>query len=709
MATITPYKRELPFIHRAWKTAVDHLSPYGMGIKLSSTNGDNVVNGDQTIHVAKRRRIADDSPESAPRGALGHLLSDNPIDYEKALRVEVLQITHSDSSGSIPNGLPNDNGPSKKDIPLIKARCKLIICKWRPGMEARVLYCDSQFCNFKVSRDADDVCRRARIYLTSPFYVPAEKLCVERDDDDGFDLADQYMVIAELGSAGDPKWPPLDLLPKRETLDIFSGLPQHVVLSTQIVYQFEKGRVSNNVLFRRKTGEDTKLELMMEMDLRWSTGHTAASTPAAGEVSTPPDIKMPHVNGALEPLTNGYVNGRAEQLVNGHQREEYDPMVEDDDDHEEATTPSRSLRAREKQNYNLKLLSDKARGRERKRRKQQRKSATVESEAGRVTWILPRAGPVILKDYHCIRCYAAHTSLAQLAKHMEAHEEFKYSFDWNSSRIWITPHDQETPRISRSSLLDLSSSGGREGKLEESVSLENIHGDMVQDRSLEPCVPAKPKDMRQLIPNIKQPIYDRLSKAQVEPGSLIDPPQVDDTWLVQKHRDIIRDYSDVHADEKEYMYEWDALVNMECVTSEPHLQDVYLQFVQDKASWLVASQSRMTEWSKHLSYLKARNALTEPTIDKAFAILRVARSQKRPDQPEPPKPISPRNEYRKSVSGCAVCGQPVRGPSTLVCSDLNCDRALYHRDCIRNKAKQSIDSRNWHCNECLREQQTVAK
>ncbi|KAI5925949.1 hypothetical protein F4810DRAFT_615910 [Camillea tinctor] len=701
MATITPYKRELPFIHRAWKTAVDHLSPYGMAIKFPSTNGDNVVNGDQTTHPAKRRRIADDSPESAPRGALGHILSENPIDYEKALRVEVLQITHSDSAGPMSNGLINTNGPSKNDIPLIKARCKLVICKWRPGTEARVLYCDSQFCNFKVSRDADDVCRRARIYLTSPFYVPAEKLCVERDDDDGFDLDDQYMVIAELGSAGDPKWPPLDLLPKRENLDIFSSRPQHAVLLTQIVYQFEKSRVSNNVIFRRKTGEDTKLELIMEMDLRWSAGHTAVSTPAVGELSTPPDIKVPRVNGALEPLTNGHVNGRAEQSVNGYRRDEHDLVLEDDEDHEEATTPSRSLRAREKkQNYNLKLLSDKARGKERKRERKQRKLASMENEAGQVIWYLPHTGPVFVKNYCCIRCYTPHTSMGQLAKHLEAHEEFKFSFDWNSCRICVTPHGQETPRLTRSYYLDLASPGGHEGR-EETPSLESSHGNLGLIRSLEQSsMPVKPKDSRQRIPHIRQPIYDRLSKARLEPGSIVDPPQVDDTWLVQKHRDIIRDYSDVHPDEKEYMYEWDALVNRECVTSEPHLQDVYLKFCREKASWLGATQNRMTEWSKHMSYLKVRNALTDDTIKEAVEILRVARSQKKTDQPEPPKPTSPRSEYRKSASGCAVCGQPVRGPSTFICSNLDCNKALYHKECIRGKAKQSIHNRDWRCNEC---------
>ncbi len=181
--------------------------------------------------------------------------------------------------------------------------------------------------------------------------------------------------------------------------------------------------------------------------------------------------------------------------------------------------------------------------------------------------------------------------------------------------------------------------------------------------------PPKPRDTRQLIPNNKQPIYDPLSKQTLQPGSRVDPPQVDISWLLQKHRDIIRDYSDLHPDEKEFITEWDAFVIKEGVTTEPHLQEVYVDFVQKKAQWMLAYQSRMTEFAKHLTYLTARNALTEETIAKALEILREAKSQKRADQPEPAKAPSPRTESRKSASGCAVCGQPVRGPPTLICAN----------------------------------------
>ncbi|KAI4870604.1 hypothetical protein F4820DRAFT_402750 [Hypoxylon rubiginosum] len=705
MATITPYKRELPFIHRAWKTAVDHLSPYSMGIKLSSANGDNVVNEDHPPRATKRRRITDDSSENVPIGAADRLLSENPNDFEKALRVEILQITHKDSSSFRSSNLLNGTGsPAKKDIPPIRIRCKLSIFRWRVVAkeikEVRILYCDSQICNLKVFRDTDDICRRARIYLNSPFHVPAEKICVERDDNNGFDLADHYLVQAELESAGDPRWPPADLLPKEDTHDILSGRPQDWVLSSQVVYRFDKHRTSAPVKVRKRVGAETTLDLMMDLDLRWSTYQSRDSTTEVGD--SPPEVKAPFSNGALEPLTNGHVNGRVDSLANGLPRDDQDvfiDVIEEDEDHEEAATPSRSLRTREKTNYNLKILSDKARGKERKERKR-RKMADSRSQAGQVTWILPNAGEVVLKNYSCIRCYAAHSSMGQLVEHVRDHYEFKYDIDPNYSRIWISQHGQGTPRRSMSSLLDDADLEGQESDFGDDISPQKAQRILTQQKPSQPSISGKPKDTRQLVPGNKQPMFDRLSKALLEPGSIVDPPKIDDTWLVQKHRDIIRDYSDVHQDEKEYISEWDAYVNRECVTSEPHLQEVYLSFVENKALWLSATQSRMTEFSKHLSYLKARNALAESTIADALAIMRRARSQKRPEQPEVTKPPSPRTEYRKSASGCAVCGQPVRGPSTLICSNLDCEKPLYHPDCIRGDAKMPIKERNWCCNHC---------
>ncbi|KAI3332774.1 hypothetical protein F4824DRAFT_474337 [Ustulina deusta] len=711
MATVSPYKRDsFPFIHRAWKTAVDHLPRYGgMGIKLSTANGDTpTTNGDHPSRPLKRRRVAEASPEAA-RAVPGRLLSDSPDDVEKTLRIEVLSITRADGSNPRSANLHYGNGsPEKKDIPVIKARCRVLLCEWSRPNVCRVLHVESQTCNFKVFRDSDDVCRTARIYLPVPFQIPKEVLLYQRPDGKGFNLGDEYLIRVEIESAGDPKWPPVDLLSKRQADDLDSSDPLRWMLSAQIIYAFEKGRASGDVKIRTKK-DDLPLGLTMDMDLRWSTCHAAASSARFGDSAPPPDVKTNHTNGALEPLTNGHVNGRVDNALNEHRKadNERNGVAEDEEEHEEATTPSRSLRTREKQNYNLKLLSDKARGKERKEKKR-RKLATLERKGGSVTWAVPLIGEFTLDNYHCIRCFATHKCLQQLKDHLEVHSDIVYTVDPDHAYIRIFAPDEDALRPFNTTFHSFSSLEDQESDGEGDISPQRLPKRHSQQRT-KPSQPHpnKPQDNKRTIPRIKQPLYDRLSKSLLEPGSLVDPPPVNDTWLVQKHRDIIRDYSDVHQDEKEYIIEWDAFVNKECVTSEPHLQDVYIRFLQDKGPWIAASQNRITEWAKHLSYLKSRNALTEKTITEAVTIMRGSRSLRRPEQPDATKVPSPRSAYRKSVAGCPVCGQPVRGPAFVICSNSDCTNALYHTECIRPEAKQPVESRSWRCNKCHDEQKTA--
>ncbi|KAI1339929.1 hypothetical protein F5Y15DRAFT_380910 [Xylariaceae sp. FL0016] len=675
----------------------------GMGVQQSSPYGDNAVSGDQARQrAAKRRRIAEATPETAPLGALGSFLRENPDDFEQALRIDVLRLHCPGETDALrPNGL---NGASLDPVKT-RIRCKVMVCLWRSSKECRVLYADSQFCDISVRRDPN---MKARIHLPEPFYIPADKLWVEREDGSGFGLEDEYLIQVELESAGDPRWPPLDILPKDET----ETNPQSWVIGTGPVYSVDNRRKSAPIKIRKRINQDEKVDsLHLEVVVKWATSHTAGSTTRLTDEAIVKGTRLkkdPQEIGALAPLTNGRVNGRVDHSVNGHSEEIHQAVIAEEDDHDhdqgEAITPSRSLRTRENSmNYNLKLLSDKARGKERKERKQ-RKLANAKHETGRVVWILPQTGEVPLENYVCIRCYTAHASMEQLIEHLGVHEgDFKFSCDRRGFRIWVTKLGQETPRQHKSAMMELSSPEGHVTEEDEDISPQKQQRISSRGRSSQSShLPSQPKDSRQRIPSISQPIFDRLSKAPLKHGSLVDPPPADDTWLVQKHRDIIRDYSDVEPNEKEYIVEWDAFVNRECVTSEPHLQDVYRKFVDTRAPWIVASQNRTTEWAKHLNYLKARGALTEETVRKTVAILRRARSHGQPEILEPVKPPSPRAEYRKSKSGCAVCGQPVRGPSTLICSNLNCDRPLYHTNCIREDARQPVESRNWHCNGCCK-------
>jgi hypothetical protein len=443
--------RESPFLHRTWKKAVERLGLTSIssasGITtLASANGDKPVGGDHIPRATKRRRVVEETPEPNTDAAFGHLFHESPADVEKALRIEVLRIGREDGHDSMLNGLLNGTGsPAKREALLTKARCRVTIFRWRqkPVVEIRPLYCDSQTCNIKVLRDADNICRSARVYLPQPFHIAAEKIFVERDDDYGFTFADFYLIQAELLSAGDPSWPPLALLNGLENRKPSPSPPRQWALSASFMYKFVKGRMTSPVSLRKNPGEETQTDLKMDMDLRWSCFNAAGSTSRPLQEETPPSTTTPSLNGALEPLTNGHINGRADNLVHGQLRDDLD--VDDEYAEGDAQTPSRSLRTRGKpQNYNLKLLSDKARGKEdgeRKKRKHPENSST-----GQVTYLLPTSGELHLSHWSCIRCFAEHSSFNHLEEHLvRNHPEFKYTFDVHSRVGWtiaITKHGE---------------------------------------------------------------------------------------------------------------------------------------------------------------------------------------------------------------------------------------------------------------------------
>ncbi|KAI1269655.1 hypothetical protein F5Y18DRAFT_371003 [Xylariaceae sp. FL1019] len=710
-------------LHRTWRDIVTSTSPRGMGNKLSAQNSDTPADENISPRPRKRRRVVlEDSADagSALADRLQCNAENDDADFEKAFRVEILSITRGNTAKPKPVNLRYGNGsPEKLDIPVLKARCKLTLFEHAPGGLSTILYCDSQSCDFTLFRDSDDMCRTARIYLPVPFDVPTEKLSVQSDTG-GWQLAREYLVRVEIEFSETGKWPPVDMLTQRELMSLGSGNTRRWNLCCTTLYVLGKGKHSGAVRVRKssKAGDDCPVDLAMDMDFRWSVGHNAASAKRVGSSEPPPNECLNHSNGVLAPLTNGHVNGRADHPMNDcdkaedkaeSDRSDQAGLADDDEDVDEATTPSRSLRTREKQNYNLKLLSDKARGKELKERKQ-RKLANIAKQEGMVTWYFPAIGEILLDSYQCVRCYAPHATLHHLVEHVETHTDIRFSINVDRAYLRILPVDDDGLCSAAASLASLGPDDHDSDFEGDESPQKSPRKFLHQKNAVTQPTSYKPRQMKQLVPTIKQPIYDRVSKALLEPGSLVDSPPVNDTWLVQKHRDIVRDYSDVDAGEKEYIYEWDAFVNRDCVTSEPHLQDVYIRFVQDKAPWIVASQNRTAEWAKHLSYLKSRNALTDSTIAHALSIIRRLRSQMPPgeEEPEPAKTPSPRTAYRKSVAGCAICGQPVRGPASLICSNLKCDNALYHVGCIRSEAVQPVESRNWRCNICQPESTAIA-
>lgn len=187
-----------------------------------------------------------------------------------------------------------------------------------------------------------------------------------------------------------------------------------------------------------------------------------------------------------------------------------------------------------------------------------------------------------------------------------------------------------------------------------------------------------------LVPETRQPLFDPISKAQLKPGQDVPKPVPDDTWLIQKHRESIADFSDVTPAEKEFIWEWDEFILKQNITSGAYFPRAWLGFVQLKAAWLVAAEHRMLEFGKHVTVLLARDALDNGTIESAFNYIDKARAAagRANDDVANPSPDasskhSPRaSQIRKSASGCAICELPVVGPRQLICSNkvFACDK-----------------------------------
>lgn len=157
-----------------------------------------------------------------------------------------------------------------------------------------------------------------------------------------------------------------------------------------------------------------------------------------------------------------------------------------------------------------------------------------------------------------------------------------------------------------------------------------------------------------------------MSKAKLVPGTEVRQTLPDDSWLIQKHRDIVQDFCDVDASEKEYIKEWDAFIQKKRIVSEAFIGRAVVEFVAEKASWLLQSTSRTLEFGKHLTVLIARG-VGEDTVKLVQAKLNEARVHKLSSHApavEPPKDLP-----KRSSKGCAVCGKLVRGPSLLLCAN----------------------------------------
>ncbi|KAM0420725.1 hypothetical protein ACHAPT_011507 [Fusarium lateritium] len=408
------------------------------------------------------------------------------------------------------------------------------------------------------------------------------------------------------------------------------------------------------------------------------------------------------INGVHADESVNGVNG-----INGHTHE--DSSHEPDDDVDGDQTPNRALRTRATKQYNLKILSDKAQGKERKPRA---RAAQATQTEGRVTYFLPIDQPITLSlDYwRCITCSTYHDSLHQLQLHLQTvHLEYDYALDMTSQgpHFRVTHRNESVGSPTRTYQLgkpvkpfhvesflsgDHSWVTSRLGpdNNEEPARSPSKQATARQLFETKPSLPpqptlppeARPKKRKITIPETSHALFDPVSKARLVAGEDLPKPAIDNSWLIQKHREDIGEFSDVTSDEKEYIRNWDSFILQENVTSGAYFPRAWLKFVKEHASWLVAATPRMVEFGKHMSALMARDVLNDKTIDQAMELFDEARAKLKANAKEQangtdgsqtadatPKQSPRASQIMKGANGCTVCQLPVLGPSLLVCSN----------------------------------------
>ncbi|KAL2755118.1 hypothetical protein ACRALDRAFT_1082662 [Sodiomyces alcalophilus JCM 7366] len=717
----------------------------------------------------KRRRVGS-TVATGRRPASGVVAKDHSLvdqlfvahevgSIQRTLRVDVLKIVHKDLAKlKIGSGL-NDSTAGSCTVQETKARCKIMLTHGGTkvdGSDDVVLHCQSQMCTIKAFQSPAGPFPMARIYLTRSFHIPEDSILINRTDNHLFDLADSYKITVELEAVGPGAWPPLGFLPLSEP-----GLPspgassrtRTWVLAGEVAHIFGRSRSMIPLKLRKSHSQTLPTDYLIDVDARWSTGYEASAirplekgvepsiivegmTSPGRKQAAQEDVQEDAVTRnavARNSVARTSVARTSVEQPNGHVNG--DNRDDDEDQQQDGElTPNRSLRTREAKNYNLKLLSDRAQGKERARRK--RKNVDV-TENGRISYDLP-AEQVHLSSFRCVTCGNSHASLKLLQAHLEwRHPEYEYVAQSTTKGIHFqvshrgdaAAFDPRTYEFTMpTKAFGLYSSGdGEDGTgsgnrvlpkpsddsdlvrngRSKSRSVPTLRSAEAEEASPQHPVPKSvPEPKKILIPKTSQPLYDPLSRAPLEPGTVFRRLKPDDRWLVQWHREAIEDFSDIPPEEREFMTTWDEFMLTQRIATDAFLPSSWLEFVKLKADWLVRSASRMTEFGKHLSYLLMRDVLNDKTIKEAFQVIASARArlkqQEYDGQPTASPGQSPKeHQQRKSAANCQVCNQQVLGPRLLVCSNSSCKRRIYHSNCIQEAAKMDVHEDDWVCNTCI--------
>ncbi|KAG5519291.1 hypothetical protein PMAC_001916 [Pneumocystis sp. 'macacae'] len=135
--------------------------------------------------------------------------------------------------------------------------------------------------------------------------------------------------------------------------------------------------------------------------------------------------------------------------------------------------------------------------------------------------------------------------------------------------------------------------------------------------------PSKNRIRRKFVaPNLNN-LYKSGSKRKIIPGEVLSESEddVDESWLIQKHEDILDDFMDITVSEKAFMKLWDRFIINDRPIGRCHLSDSVMRFVYSHKN-ILQTENLINEFWKHLLNLVQYKFIDLITLRESMEVVR---------------------------------------------------------------------------------------
>ncbi|KAH8657122.1 hypothetical protein BGZ60DRAFT_140210 [Tricladium varicosporioides] len=213
-----------------------------------------------------------------------------------------------------------------------------------------------------------------------------------------------------------------------------------------------------------------------------------------------------------------------------------------------------------------------------------------------------------------------------------------------------------------------------------------------------------------LVPKAPRPLYDTINKRRLEPGEELpsSDDEKDETWLHQKHRDAINDFTDLTDDEKDFITKWNPFIMNLQLTSTKYLPEALLRFVEENKAWLKEKNSRIRRLTFECQAFLMRKSIERKTVSDCMAILRPPKTGKSTRQRIEPGLDAEEIEKQPSLVIASrgrldcICGRSTQPPDRVHCRgklENNCPGRFFHKTCAEAMGDFSLGK--FLCHHCF--------